>query len=67
MAAFLATSAMLIADCASARASAACRAINWLGVRLLANDMNAAEFCRRWRKANAPRRWFMVIMCATIA
>lgn len=61
------TSAMLSADCPNVRASAACRAINWLGVRLLANDMNAAEFRSIWRKANAPRGWLMVIMCAAIA
>jgi hypothetical protein len=35
------TSAMLTADCPRARVSAACRAINWLGVRLLASDSNA--------------------------
>ena len=61
------TSAMRTADCPSARASAACREINWLGVRLLANDMNAAEFRRRWRKANPPHGWLIDIMCAAIA
>jgi hypothetical protein len=65
--AFFETTAMLTADCPTARASAACRAINWLAVRLLANDMNAVEFRRMWRKANAPHGWLMVIMCAAIA
>ena len=61
------TSAMLTADCPSARASEACRAINWLGVRLLANDINAAELRRIWRKASAAHGWLVLIMWAAIA
>ena len=62
----LETSAMLIADCATARASAACRAINCDGVWLLANAMNSAEFRRIWRNINAPHGWLMVIVRAAI-
>ena len=67
LAASFETPAMVTADCPSARASAACRAINWLGVRLLANDMNAAELRSRWRKVNVRHGWLTVIMCAAIA
>jgi hypothetical protein len=46
---------------------AVCRAINWLGVRLVANDMNAADDRSSCGTANAPHGQVIIIARATIA